>query len=91
LRYNVLLHPKAADFLRKTDAKLRERIKRTLRELEESPERRGVRLSHSPFYRLRIGDYRAIYTINSEERKVIVLFIGHREEVYDDFSRLFSL
>jgi len=89
LRYNVLLHPKAADFLRKTDAKLRERIKRTLRELEESPERRGVRLNHSPFYRLRIGDYRAIYTINGEERKVIVLFIGHGEEVYDDFSRLF--
>jgi len=89
LRYNVLLHPKAADFLRKVDAKLRERIKRTLRELEESPGRRGVRLRHSPFYRLRIGDYRAIYTINSEERKVTVLFIGHREEVYDDSSRLF--
>ena len=69
MRYNVLLHPKAADFLRKTDAKLRERIKRTLRELEESPERRGVRLSHSPFYRLRIGDYRAIYTINSEGKE----------------------
>ncbi len=88
MRYKVLLHPKAADFLRKTDAKLRERIKRMLRELEESPERRGVKLRHSPFYRLRIGDYRAIYTINSEERKVIVLFIGHREEVYNDFSRL---
>ena len=89
MRYKVLLHPKAADFLKKTDAKLRERIKGMLRDLEESPERRGVRLSHSPFYRLRIGDYRAIYTINSEERKVIVLFIGHREEIYDDFSRLF--
>jgi mRNA interferase RelE/StbE len=69
--------------------KLRERIKRRLREFEESPERKGRRLYHSPFYRLRIGDYRTIYTINSEERKVTVLFIGHRRKVYDDFSKLF--
>ena len=41
------------------------------------------------YYRLRIGDYRAIYTIDNREQRVIVLFIGHRSEVYDDFSRLF--
>jgi len=27
--------------------------------------------------------------IEEEEKKVIVLFIGHRREVYDNFSRLF--
>ncbi|RLI21514.1 hypothetical protein DRO47_03685 [Candidatus Bathyarchaeota archaeon] len=35
-----------------------------------------------------MGDYRAIYTVDREELTVIVLFIGHRREVYDDFTRL---
>jgi len=88
LKYSVFLHPKAADFLRKIDSKLRRRIKGRLKELEDDPMNKGERLYGSPFYRLRIGDYRAIYTIDREKLMVIVLFIGHRREVYDDFSRL---
>jgi len=88
LKYRVFLHPKAAEFLRKLRHPLREKIKNNLRELEESPEQKGQRLKYSPFYRLRIGDYRAIYEIHKEEGKVVVLFIGHRRKVYDDFSRL---
>lgn len=29
-----------------------------------------------------IGDYRAIYEIDKQNKKVIVLYIGHRSEVY---------
>jgi len=88
LSYRVFLHPKAAEFLKRADAQLRDRIKKRLKELEVSPERRGERLWRSPFYRKRIGDYHAIYKVDGEKRKVVVLFIGHRKEVYDDFSRL---
>ena len=89
MSYRVLLHPKAAEFLRKLDAQLRGQIKNRLKELEYTPRLKGQKLVHSPFWRIRIGDYRAIYMIDEEKRKVIVLFIGHRREVYDDFSRLF--
>lgn len=89
MNYRVLLHPKAAEFLKRTDAKLRSRIKERLKELENMPEERGERLKHSPFLRLRIGDYRAIYMVEEGQRKVVVLFIGHRRDVYDNFSRLF--
>lgn len=88
MSYRVLLHPKAAGFLKKVDVFLKERIKDRLRELESSPEEKGQRLKSSPFWRLRVGDYRAIYIIDEKEKRVIVLFIGHRGEVYDDFSRL---
>jgi len=88
LSYRVLLHPKAAGFLKKAKVDLRNRIKDALKELENSPETRGQRLQHSRFLRLRIGDYRAIYMVNTEKHEVIVLYIGHRKEVYDDFSRL---
>jgi mRNA interferase RelE/StbE len=67
---------------------LRETIKKALNELEESPEEKGERLKPSDFWRLRIGDYRAIYEIDRGSSKVKVLYIGHRKSVYDDFSRL---
>jgi mRNA interferase RelE/StbE len=87
LNHRVLLHPKAVEYLRKAEDKLRTRIKAALKELEDDPEK-GQRLQQSTYYRLRIGDYRAIYSIDNREQRVIVLFIGHRSEVYDDFSRL---
>lgn len=89
MSHRVLLHPKAADFLKRSDEATAKRIKERLRELEEEPKVKGERLKHSSFYKLRIGDYRAIYSVEEEARRVIVLFIGHRRAVYDDFSRLF--
>jgi len=86
--YRVLLHPRAARFLEKADASVRDQVKQSLRELENSPERKGERLKHSQFWRTRVGDYRAIYEINDEKETVIILFIGHRRDVYDEFSRL---
>jgi len=35
-----------------------------------------------------MGDYRVIYEIDKSSGKIIVLFIGHRKNVYDEFSRL---
>ncbi len=85
----VLLHPKSARFLSRLEKGTEERIKSKLKELENQPETRGKRLRHSDFWILRIGDYRAIYEIDEMETRVIVLFIGHRKNVYDDFSKLF--
>ena len=87
MSFKVLLHPKAARFLEKLDTSHKVRITQSLKELEDSPGK-GEHLKHSPFRRLRIGDYRAIYEIDKEANRVIVLFIGHRKDVYDDFSKL---
>ncbi len=86
--YRVLLHPKAAEFLRKANPPLRTRIKDRLRDLGNAPREQGQRLTHSPFWRLRIGEYRAIDLIAEAKKEVVILFIGHRREVYDDFSKL---
>ena len=87
MAYQVLLHPKASEFLKSVDADLRERIRDRLSGLCSDP-RSGTRLKHSDFWRLRIGDYRAIYEIDHRSKRVVLLFIGHRKDVYDDFSRL---
>jgi len=87
--YTVLLHPKAAQSIDKIGEPTRIRIKERLTELKEDPEKKGSRLRHTEFWRLRIGDYRAIYEIKREKGQVIVLYVGHRRDVYDDFSRIF--
>ncbi len=89
MTYSVLLHPKAAKELGALKEPLRSRVKERLSELADDPEAAGKRLKHSEFWSLRIGDYRAIYEVNEIKRRVIVLFIGHRKNVYDDFSKIF--
>ncbi len=83
----VFLHPKANGFLDEVDETLESRIRKKLKSLETNPEN-GRRLKHSDFWRLRIGDYRAIYEIDYLTKRIIVLFLGHRKNIYDDFSKL---
>ena len=35
------------------------------------------------YYRIRVGDYRVIYTINDGILRVLVVEVGHRGSVYD--------
>jgi mRNA interferase RelE/StbE len=87
--FTVLLHPKAAKELEKIENTTKTRIVERLRDLKDNPEKVGKILKHSNFWSLRVGDYRAIYEIDRTKRQVVVLFIGHRKKVYDDFSKLF--
>jgi mRNA interferase RelE/StbE len=85
--YSVFLHPKAAKELQDLDEPLRSRVKESLMELRTSPTQVGKQLKGSKYWSLRVGDYRVIYQISGENSRVVVLFIGHRSDVYDDFSR----
>jgi mRNA interferase RelE/StbE len=86
--FTVLLHPKAAKELEKIENTTKARIMERLRELKDNPERVGKILRHSNFWSLRVGDYRAIYEIDRTRGQVIVLFVGHRKKIYNDFSKL---
>mgnify|MGYP000103036555 CR=1 FL=1 len=88
MNFSILLHPKAAE-----ENKIREptrtRIRERLKELRIDPEAVGKRLRYTDFWSTRIGDYRAIYEIKRDREQVIVLYVGHRRNVYDDFSRIY--
>ncbi len=88
MRFQVLLHPKAIGALKKLDRQAAFEIKEKLVKLETNPNF-GKRLKYSDFLSLRVGNYRVIYEIDWKEKRVIVLYVGHRKNVYDDFSRMF--
>jgi len=87
--FTVVLHPKAVKALEKIEKSIRLRIIEELRELRNRPERVGKRLKYSDFWSLRVGDYRVIYEVDRGKNQVVVLFIGHRKKVSDDFSKMF--
>jgi mRNA interferase RelE/StbE len=89
MSFTVVLHPKAAKELERIGGATKARIMERLKDLKDKPERVGKVLRHSNFWSLRVGDYRAIYEIDRTRRQVIVLFVGHKKKIYDDFSKLF--
>jgi mRNA interferase RelE/StbE len=89
LSYQVLLHPKAAKELKDMHEPYRTQVNESLKELMFEPENKGKILVGSKYLSLRVGDYRAIYEINHDEKQVIVLYIGYRKNVYDDFTKIF--
>ena len=86
--YSVLLHPKANEALNSLEKSIRSRVNQRLIELKEAPEEKGTRLKYTDYWSIRVGDYRAIYEIKPQDKQVIVLYIGHRKNVYDDFSKI---
>ena len=87
MTFDVLLTPKAAKSLRKLERSVGPRIAESLKVLESSPNS-GEQLKPSRFWKMRVGDYRVVYEIDKPSNRVVVLFVGHRKSVYDEFSRL---
>ncbi|MFQ5980132.1 MAG: type II toxin-antitoxin system RelE/ParE family toxin [Candidatus Heimdallarchaeota archaeon] len=85
--YQIFFHPKAHSALEKLNSSLYEQIVNKIRELKNNPEI-GTHLKYAKFWRLKVQDYRVIYEIQAAEKKVIILYIGHRKNVYDKFSKL---
>lgn len=87
MTFAVLFRPKAARSLRKLPRSIGLRIVESVKTLERSPEI-GNQLKPSRFWKVRVGDYRVIYEIDRGANRIIVLYVGHRRNVYDEFSRL---
>ena len=83
MTYQVIIKHSAEKELEALPANLHERIVKRLLALEENPRPTGVKkLQGQESYRLRVGDYRVLYTIDDKSKKVFVVSVGHRREVY---------
>lgn len=61
----------------------RERILKALRKLAPDPFAAvNVKALRGGGYRLRVGDYRVLFSIETEMLLVLVVKVGHRKEVY---------
>ena len=83
MEYEVTLLPAAEHDLRKLHGDIRPRLLDALISLK-APRQPGVKKLQGSQnrWRLRVGDYRIIYSIADAEQKVVVSRIAHRREVY---------
>jgi mRNA interferase RelE/StbE len=72
--------------LRRLDPQVRRRVESSLRALAQDPQRAGVlrQLTGTPESRLRIGDWRALVTLDTQARIINVVRILPRGRAYRD-------
>jgi mRNA interferase RelE/StbE len=82
--YAIEVLPAAERDLRKVHPQMRARIRGAVLKLAAEPRPPGARaLKDRPGYlRVRVGDYRIIYTIEDDVLRVIVVRVGHPRDVY---------
>lgn len=82
MSYIVKLHSQVDKFLNKCSMDLRERIKNKLRLLQDDPFLYLEHYEGQDFYKLRVGNYRALIDIDTERRIVFVRYLDHRKRIY---------
>ena len=81
----VIYKKAASKAMKKMPSGIRQRLERELQAVASDPENyRGdwKRLQGSPYWRLRVGGYRAICAVDSGELVILVLKVGARGDVY---------
>jgi mRNA interferase RelE/StbE len=83
MSYSIFYHPDIPKDISSFPRNIKSRIQKAIEQrLLRDPLKYGepLRRSLQGYRKLRVGDYRVIYRIQSNE--IIVLKIGHRKEIY---------
>ncbi len=83
MSFDVKWRPEALKDLRKLPHGIAQRIVAKVSIAREFPHHFFERLADDPGYKLRVGDYRIIADIISEDKTIVVRIIGHRKNIYD--------
>jgi mRNA interferase RelE/StbE len=84
MTHSVEFAPLARRQMKKLPREIQMRIIERVEELASNPRPAGVKklVSEDNLYRVRVGEYRAVYQIRDRELVVLFVKVGHRREVY---------
>jgi mRNA interferase RelE/StbE len=81
--YRIELRRKAQRSLDKLPKSDFTAIIEAVKNLAESPRPKGVeKIKSAGLWRIRYGDYRIVYSIDDDNKIIVILRIGHRREIY---------
>lgn len=80
--YSVIYDDVALQDLGKLEKKIRKRIFEKIHSTKENPFHYFEKLTARNEYKLRVGDYRVIVDIDEKTKRILVLFVDHRKNVY---------
>jgi mRNA interferase RelE/StbE len=82
LAYNIYITDTAKKQLAKINKQTARRIDNKLREISHDPFLYVSKLVGLNFYKLRVGDYRVLMTIQKDKLIIMVVEISHRRNAY---------
>jgi mRNA interferase RelE/StbE len=81
--YRIIIEHRAAKEIESLPDEIIQRITDTIRSLKLNPRPHGVKkLLGDEGWRIRIRDYRILYTIDDEQKLISIYRVKHRREVY---------
>lgn len=82
--YKIIIKKKAKKFIDRLPKNERIRVVRAIEQLPNGEDIKKLK-GHSDLMRLRVGDYRIIYTVDNGELTVYVIDAGNRGEIYNQY------
>ena len=83
MNYDIQIRRKAQKSLTRIPEPFQSNIIEAISSLSDNPHpANSKKLTGRPAWRIRIGNYRAIYEINNQQLIILVLDIGHRKNIY---------
>jgi mRNA interferase RelE/StbE len=85
VRYSVEVAPAAVRQIKKLDRAVQRKILARIERLADAPRPPGcVKLSgRDDIYRVRMADFRILYSVADATLIILVLKVGHRRDVYE--------
>jgi mRNA interferase RelE/StbE len=82
LTWEIIWSEKSVKQLKKIDEKNAQKIYDSVQDCIKNPFQTVTRLTNSPFYRLRVGNYRVILDLQQNKMIIFVVETDHRGQIY---------
>lgn len=84
LMYQIIIKKKAKKFIDNLPANERRRVVTAIEQLPDGEDIKRLK-GHSDLFRLRVGSYRIIYTVDNGQLVVCVIDAGNRGQIYNRY------
>jgi len=84
MAYRIVVTNPARKQLLKLAETIASRIEKVIDKLADTPRPHGIEAikGMTDTYRLRVSDYRVVYTVHDDEVLILIIQVAHRREVY---------
>jgi mRNA interferase RelE/StbE len=82
--YNVVFKPSVQKDFRRLPKSVAQRVIKRIEKLKDEPLPHGVEKLEMAerLYRIRVGDYRVVFEVDTFAQEIVILYVRHRRDVY---------
>ena len=88
MTYDIHWSEKSEKFLEKLPREISKRIVQKINSIRENPFHFVEHYEGESYFKLRVGDYRALIDIDSSNRLIEIRVVGHRKNIYNQIGKL---